>query len=280
MYIHLLYNTYIFTKLQAPKATVVCDVGWTMASLLRSPPWSDPRNYHCTLGGVVIDQWADDWDRCAAQRGLPSNPFSQSLGAFCATWVTWPDFSQSVETLRQGTLVAFVMMLRTTSAVTSSGMVLAHNMTPSGQMQSECFLNMPPRASCLAFISVRTHCIDVRFLSFGGQGLKPLPTSMAETLLFVRWKLERLPLWGQYWNGAVLAGQVSRVHCCSVRMGWPTRSWNQTNCWRTQELTCDGHTPETLHSDFELRGSELQWLLPQVDANMGRGMLIWRRTKE
>jgi len=40
-------------------------------------------NYHCYVGGVVIDQWADDWDRCAAQRGLPSNPYSQNIGGIC-----------------------------------------------------------------------------------------------------------------------------------------------------------------------------------------------------
>ncbi|CAK8997190.1 unnamed protein product [Durusdinium trenchii] len=41
------------------------------------------KSFQCTLAGVVIDQWADDWDRCAAQRGLQSNPFSQNIGGIC-----------------------------------------------------------------------------------------------------------------------------------------------------------------------------------------------------
>lgn len=48
------------------------------------------RNYHCYVGGVVIDQWADDWDRCAAQRGLPSNPYSQTLGSFVSVCTLYP----------------------------------------------------------------------------------------------------------------------------------------------------------------------------------------------
>ena len=32
---------------------------------------------------MVIDQWVDDWDRCAALRGLRSNPFSQNIGGVC-----------------------------------------------------------------------------------------------------------------------------------------------------------------------------------------------------
>ena len=38
------------------------------------------RKIPCNVVGTVVDEWVDDWDRCAAERGLRSNPFSQSRG--------------------------------------------------------------------------------------------------------------------------------------------------------------------------------------------------------
>ncbi|CAE7192578.1 unnamed protein product [Symbiodinium natans] len=41
------------------------------------------KKVECDVVGAVVDEWVDDWDRCAAERGLPSNPFSQNIGGVC-----------------------------------------------------------------------------------------------------------------------------------------------------------------------------------------------------
>eukprot|EP00435_Cladocopium_sp_Y103_P012665 s652_g3.t1 len=82
------------------------------------------KNWHCILGGVVIDQWADDWDRCAAQRGLPPNPFSQNIGGIC------------------------------------------------DDVASDKRRHLEWYGLSAQYDSFGTHCIDVRFLSFGGESWK------------------------------------------------------------------------------------------------------------
>jgi len=56
----------------------VTDV-WTWASTVSASDKKIP----CNVVGTVVDEWVDDWDRCAAERGLRSNPFSQNIGGIC-----------------------------------------------------------------------------------------------------------------------------------------------------------------------------------------------------